>query len=277
MYKYTIITFIFNHYEIVHEVQNPDPEVEYILVTDDPETTSKTWKIIVDEDLLGPPFEKSFSVRYNVFKYASTDVCVILDGAVAIRKSIDEVVEAFQTDHCDLGIILHTDRDNFIDEYNCWMSFRQYPLEQTKKFFRMISRTKYDLNYRGLFCATMIIKRRCRIISDIDTMTMAFLRYLGPGNDIERLDQTVLTYVVHTFFPETKVFPLSEIILYSNHLLLCDHGKDTMRSAGTTFTEGPQYRYLFNRLVRCFEFADKTTCARLIPKTRHVQYSFVKK
>lgn len=40
--KYSIVSYVFNGYEIPREVQNPDPDVEYIMVTDDENTKLNT-------------------------------------------------------------------------------------------------------------------------------------------------------------------------------------------------------------------------------------------
>jgi hypothetical protein len=54
MAKYTVLTFIFGkNYEKLHEVQEPAPDVEYLLVTDDDTLVSSTWKVIVDHDYDG--------------------------------------------------------------------------------------------------------------------------------------------------------------------------------------------------------------------------------
>jgi tRNA G18 (ribose-2'-O)-methylase SpoU len=40
MYKYTVLTYIFNGYENVREIGESDPDAEYLLITDDPELKS---------------------------------------------------------------------------------------------------------------------------------------------------------------------------------------------------------------------------------------------
>ena len=40
--KYSVLTYIFDGYEIVQEIEQKDPEAEYILVTDDPNLKSDT-------------------------------------------------------------------------------------------------------------------------------------------------------------------------------------------------------------------------------------------
>lgn len=85
MKKYSVLTFIIGKgYEKVHEIENMQDDVEYLLVTDDSDLKSNTWKVIYDEDLLSfkTPFERCFRVRYNVFKYCITDICITIDGSM---------------------------------------------------------------------------------------------------------------------------------------------------------------------------------------------------
>ena len=69
MKKYSVLTFIIGKgYEKVHEIENMQDDVEYLLVTDDPDLKSNTWKVTYDEDLLSfkTPFERCFRVRYKI-------------------------------------------------------------------------------------------------------------------------------------------------------------------------------------------------------------------
>ena len=48
--KYSVLSFIIGHgYEILHEISNPQNDVEYLMITDDPNLTSNTWTIIYDD------------------------------------------------------------------------------------------------------------------------------------------------------------------------------------------------------------------------------------
>lgn len=84
MKRYTVLCYIMNNYENVREVEEVDPEAEYVMVVDDHSLTSKTWKVIYDEELARIPsvFDRCYRVRFNVFKYASTPICVYLDANV---------------------------------------------------------------------------------------------------------------------------------------------------------------------------------------------------
>lgn len=89
-YKYTVLCFIVNGYEKVREVQNPDPDVEYILVTDDRDLKTSTWRVVYDAELdKMAPFEKCHNIKYNVFKYASTELCIYIDASIQVKGSLD--------------------------------------------------------------------------------------------------------------------------------------------------------------------------------------------
>ena len=85
----------FNDYEIMREPKEVDPECEYIYVTDNPkyQNETKVWKVIVDKDLdkLPSAFDKVFTVRYNPFKYCTTDTVIEIDGSIQIYKKLDQL------------------------------------------------------------------------------------------------------------------------------------------------------------------------------------------
>ena len=84
MKRYTILCYIMNNYENVREVEEFDPEAEYVMVVDDPSISSKTWKVIYDKELasMSSVFDRCYNVRFNLFKYASTPICIYLDANV---------------------------------------------------------------------------------------------------------------------------------------------------------------------------------------------------
>ena len=56
---------------------------------------------------LETPFERCFSVRYNVFKYASTDVCFTIDGSMEVKGSLDKLVQKFEDGKYDMCLMPH--------------------------------------------------------------------------------------------------------------------------------------------------------------------------
>ena len=162
-HKYSVLSFIIGKgYEILHEVKNPQPDVEYIMVTDDPDLRSSTWKVVYDEDLLKlqPGFERCFAVRYNAFKYCSTDVCVTIDGSIEVCGSLDKLVDRFNTENYDICLMPHPLWSDFTSEYKMWAKARQYPIANAQRFFNLLAHARYDMSYKGLFQLCFTVKRK---------------------------------------------------------------------------------------------------------------------
>ena len=71
MKRYTVLTYIFNGYEFVHEVGEKDPEADYVLVTDDPNITSETWRVVYSSTPGYSPFAKCWCAWTAASRYAS--------------------------------------------------------------------------------------------------------------------------------------------------------------------------------------------------------------
>ena len=226
-YKYSIITFVFGTYECLREIDEIDNEVEYVCVTDNKDLKSNTWKVIVDNDLDGKGvFDKCFSVRYNPFKYCTTDICVRVDGSIKIHKSITPIVDAFIKSECDMCFLLHPYRDYIPLEYSVWNKYRNFPLERIQQHLILFNQLGYDFNKKGFIQLNFSIIKRNKINEDVNRLTYAFQKLLGDTNDIDRLDQTTITVVLDKFFPNARIFTVSERILHSEYMTWCRHNSD---------------------------------------------------
>lgn len=187
--KYTILCYIINKYEKVHEILEKDPNCEYLLITDDPELKSRTWNVIYDKSLEGMSvFDKCYSIRFNLFKYAKTNICLYIDANIHIKKSLAPLLEKFESGNYDMCMMPHPFRFDFISEYKAWVYSRKYPILQANKFFKLLKNSNYDLSYKGLFQGCFKIVRNDKNNKDFENLTMSFLKYLGTENEIERLD-----------------------------------------------------------------------------------------
>lgn len=50
-------------------------------------------------------FDKCYSVRFNLFKYATTDVCIYMDASIQLHKSMRKLYDAFMESRADVGLI----------------------------------------------------------------------------------------------------------------------------------------------------------------------------
>ena len=220
--RYTVLTYIFDGYEQVHEIGEKDPEADYLLITDDPGLKSSTWTVICDHDYDNlSPFDRCYIVRYNPFKYAKTDIVVRIDGSIEVRKPLTPLVDAFEQGGYDRCLMIHPDRNTMPEEYREWVHSRRYPQSQADKCLAFMKEQGYDFNYRGLYQACFEILRCSDVNSELNSMTYYFLKILGEDDEhIERVDQTVSSFLLnHYFAGRMKIMPVSEKIITDGNLM----------------------------------------------------------
>ena len=247
--RYTVLTYIFDGYEHVHEIGEKDPDAEYILVTDDPSLMSKTWKVVVDEELLKlSPFNKCYRVRFIPFHYGNTDIVVRIDGSITVKSSLRPIVDAFIQGGYDRCLMIHPERNTMPVEYREWVRSRGYPQKQADKCLAMMKRMGYDFAYKGLYQGCFEILRNNFVNLNLNAMTFGLLRYLGEDEQhIERIDQTVFSFAANLLFSdELKVMPVSEMIVTHSKYMQWNFHKRNI-----PITKYPKIEpFLFNKPVK---------------------------
>jgi len=251
MALYTVLMYNFNNYEILREPEELDSEAEYIYVTDNKDLHSDKWKIVVDDSLNGlSPFDKCYRVRFNLFKYASSPVCIYVDGSIQIHKSLRPLYDAFIQSESDIGLNVHPTRCTLRDEYETWVKLRNYSRYQQLKCYAMFDAAQYDLSYKGLYQGTCRIVKNTYINQHIDNTTLQFLLKLGSNNIIERLDQTIYSFVVNKFFQSITVFPFSQQVFQNNYMTWMHH--NTKSPIPMCHDQYMNTGYVFNKLTQLF-------------------------
>ena len=252
MKRYSVLSFIVNNYEAVKEIEELDPEAEYILVTDDPNLTSSTWQVIYDNTLEGTPFDKCLSISYNSFNYCSTDICIRIDGSIQIKHSLKPLIDKFLEKDYDICLMPHPNRETFNDEYDAWISMRGYNPSQADKCLEYYKNHNYDLNYKGLLQTGLSIVKNTKLNKQIDQETLSLLKELGEDDTLERIDQIVYSYILNTRYSNLKVLPVSEQILRSYYMQIYFHGDTKLQNLNAFYDlTKPDKHYLFNKLVTC--------------------------
>lgn len=224
--KYSILVYNLNKYELFREPETIDPDCEYLYITDDPTIHSKYFTVIYENNNGLGQFEKCYKVRFNLFKYCNTNTCIYLDGSLKIRKSLNKLYTDFINSDCDIGLNIHAERSNLYDEYVTWVKDRDYNINDAKKCLKYLSDHDYDLDYNGLYQGTLRICKNTELNKAIDEKTLSILYELRNKNDIERLDQTIYSYVINQFHKDIKIFPISSQILYSKYIYKYIHNTD---------------------------------------------------
>lgn len=226
MYKFTVLTLITNNYEPVREIPNMSPDVEYLLVTDNKDTKSDTWTIVyepaIDNDWMTPQ-EKIFYIKWNkLFDYCHSDYVLRIDGAISLDKPLDYVLQQFIDGNYDIGIMLHSLRDNCILEYNEWEAHRNNDVRFKNNFIKYCNENYYDLNTPGLVQTTCMFYRKSditkRLVSDVYN-TMKQYDSLKDKND-----QCWFTAVLYKYFDNLKCQYLSEQAMHSDYMMWRVHG-----------------------------------------------------
>ena len=265
----------FNDYEIMREPKEVDPECEYIYVTDNPkyQNETKVWKVIVDKDLdkLPSAFDKVFTVRYNTFKYCTTDTVIEMDGSIQIYKKLDQLYNDFTASGCELGVIVHPLRFSIIKEYEIWKMCRKYPEEQKQKCLKAMTAMGYDFNYKGLYEMTVRIVKKTDRNKMIDEATFELLKKLG-GDKIDRLDQPVYSFLLNHLYNDTSVFPMSEQIIHSDYMKWCLHRKTNVNPMLAN-TDIRNEGFLFNKLVKLYKLYEYDL--KTLKKTKKVEDAII--
>ena len=249
MKKYTILMYNFGNYEIMREPEEMDPECEYIYVTDDPNCKSDKWKVIYEKNDMPSVFDKCYSVRFNLFKYATTDVCIYMDASIQLHKSIRKLYDAFIESRADVGLNIHPLRYDLEEEYHVWEQCRGYSRWNTFKCLNYMKRAGYDLSYKGLYQGTCRICKRTPLNKSLDELTLKVLKDLSVDGKIERQDQNIYSFVINHYYPDMKIFPFSQQVLQSEYATWCGHNS---KIPNPVLKENDEPKYVRNKLMELY-------------------------
>lgn len=252
MKKYSVLTCNLGGYDLVYEIPQKaiNDEIEYVYVTDDNSIKSETWRVVYENNLVGDNFDKCYQIKYDPFKYVSTDVVLVIDGSIEIIKDVMPIFELFDKYGYDAAVVPHYIRNNIVEEYDEWIAKRGYTAEQKEKCLEFIKNIGYDLDYKGLYEGGLTIKRNNSVCRSWCTITYNFLKVLAtPPNTIERIEQIISSVVLNKFFSDKNIMPISPYIYASSensdtYFKLHSHG-----SYDYSFALHETPLYLFNKLL----------------------------
>lgn len=233
--KYSVIMYNFRGYEAVHPLPfTPSNDIEYIYVTDNTKIRDTTWNVIVDPALANlSPFEQCYAVRFNLFNYATGDVCLYIDGSMKICKDVLPLFNIFCKSDAKLGVMVHPERSTMWDEYITWVRSRNYPKGQAFKCLAYMQLNGYDINsYHGLYEGGIRFIRNDPDAKSLDHDCFLLLKHLGNGGTIERIDQTVYSYLLNTKYARLPLFAFSHKWCHTTFIRHCFHKTSTERPHG---------------------------------------------
>lgn len=264
--RYSVLSYNIGEYEAkVREIKNPKPDVEYVFVTNNKALTSSTWTIkYVEDPHPEDPFYLCYDIRFNPFKYVNTDIVLRIDGNMEIVGDTDVYIDEFNRGNYDICLMIHPTNETMADEYHDWEQFRESSIDHNSVILNRMKAEGYDVDtYRGMYQGGFTIQRNNEVNNDINTRTFNMLLELAPsGCVIERVDQTVWTYIINKFHSEDlKVLPV-DIRVFNNTLIqVYDHGSDDK----ITWNVLQKKSMLFNKETKTFFPKNSQRCVVVVP------------
>lgn len=246
--EYSVLTYNIGGYERMHHINKRSDKAEYIYVTDDRSIKSDEWEVIYVDNPYDDPFELCYQIRFNPFKYCNTDICIRIDGSMGIDGDLDRIIDKFNEGGYDLCVMVHPTRNTMYDEYVAWCKFRGYDVEQANKCLTYMNYLEgYDVKERkGLYQFNFMVMRNNRMNGDWMRMTYSTLKYLAAeGKMIERVDQTIGSFILNKYFDSSKVMCVNERICNGSYFTWYGHNSDTKLLVCEKTIEP----YLFNKPV----------------------------
>lgn len=221
MYKYSILTCVFGGYEQLSEIVNPNPEVEYVCCTDDPNLRSDTWKIVVcDNNMMNmsPKTTRWKYPKFHPYEFVSSDVCLYIDGSVKVLDDVSDVlIKPFLDGGYEYMGMLHPWRSNLYDEVDAWHTQRGVSFENTEYIKGFMSSNGYDR--LGLFQDNIILSRNTKMANQINNRIFELCHMWSFDNTLYRDDQVAFSYIINTlYYQSPKIMLCSPQIMDSDYL-----------------------------------------------------------
>lgn len=247
MENYTVLTYIIGDYDVVHELEfdpKTTPHVEYLLITDNKNLKSNTWKVIYDESLIDEnlqTFDRCYNIRFDLFKYATYDICVRIDGSIGVNKPLDDIIQTFINGNYDGCINIHPGCDNIIEEYFRWVISRGFSPFEALFHIKYIQDTlNYNFLTKGLIELCFSINRRNKITESIDYDMKKMLRESNVANyspknqgkppHYTRLDQILFTALVFSKYNDLNwMFVRDSLFTENGYLSWYKHGGENIK------------------------------------------------
>lgn len=240
--KYTILTCLFGDYDILKEPEETDPNAEYICITNREDLQSNIWKIIIDNDFDDNDnfLQRSFKVKYDrLFNYISPEskYVIRLDASIIIHQSLYDIIKYIDENNYEMCLMLHTECNDLIDEYNRWESLRNHPKIFKDTFIRKMSDVGFNINNKGLIETTFQIYKTSDKVKNIVKEISNIIKETSNYNDNN--DQCYYTYIMYNHINEVNTLFVNRQIISSKYLDLCYHYSNDIVYKDHTHARGP--------------------------------------
>ena len=158
--KICVYTCITGKYDNIHEIENKEIGVDYLLFTNNKEIKSNTWEIIYIEDdcLDNQRLSRKIKMLGHEIIDKNYDISVWMDASVTFKKSIGEFVSKyFDSDKAPFSAFVHHARKCIYEEAKACIKYNKDTKENIDKHIEFLKKEKFPPNM-GLYEMTVFIK-----------------------------------------------------------------------------------------------------------------------
>lgn len=237
--KYTVLSFNFGGYDLVREPRNPDPDADYVYVTDNVPDGTSSWRFVVDKSLPADPLHASYFVRYHPFKYAKTDIVVVVDASVQINDSLSPIVDEFVDYGADYMPMLtsYGSDDVKMKIFQKMGRVNDEDIAKLNYFVEEMGQSHWKGSIGCAFAVFKATEATARLLYN------TWQKMLSLG--VPRMDEVVLHKMLYKA-TNIKVLLTSIQILQSSYMTYCKHGK---REPAATYLDHDDLYFVCNMPV----------------------------
>ena len=258
MKKYSVITFLFNNYDLLREPLIIDENADYYCLSDDKNLSSKTWNCIYIEEfdtnsLLGT--QKTFMAKYSFLKYIPNDYeyFITIDASIEVADNLSPIIKMMEENNFNIGLSMHNYRNVWDDEYKLWIEKRGL-LPKYKEIFDDFSRKNgFDPSSKtGLIECTMKIYKNEFVVKSFIEDVYSVLKTINNFEDIN--DQCyftcVLSWHINNFKP---LYFCRQLYCNSKYFNLYCHKTNRLIFNEVTVEKNPNFLFGENVIIKKFD------------------------
>ncbi len=218
---YSIIQVVTNNYDKIYDCL--DTTAEHRLLFTDISQPVNNWEQHIISASKQTPWEDVFHYRWHPFEYVNSDYVIWVDGSIRITASLQDLINQMEAGNYEFATIRHPHRNNIWDEYMEWIRIRNYPYQKAFYWMSYMEHNGWNPNNPGLYQVNVCVFKNTPIVKQFCNDVWQLL-HLNNKNSAERLDQTLVTYILkRQYESKIKVLPLNEDI-YTKNTPLVFHG-----------------------------------------------------
>ena len=208
--KILVYTAVFGGYDRVLPPGWQDRQVEFRLITDDPNLSVPGWKTVVVDSSPNP----SEANRYFKFLYEvgenNFDLIVYVDGNLAVLRRLDSVFGKILNSEYTVGLFRHRQRSNVADEISACFALEKISEKELANELKELESAHRDWQWLPVWDASCIIKNNtCEKLGPLMEKWLALYKvnstrdqlWLGAAVDCTKANVLQLPHYSYAFPP----------------------------------------------------------------------------